>query len=59
MRNEIIEETKYVPTKSTPASFNKKRLSVKQKNIFILLIFLLIAVTFLMAVSIYCFLIKP
>ena len=36
----------------------KKIQSVKQKNVYILLFFLLITIVLLMAVSIYCYLIK-
>ena len=36
----------------------KKMVSIKQKNLYILLAFLLIKVSLLIAVSIYCYLIK-
>ena len=47
--DEIIEETK---------SFNKKNAICKTKNVYILLIFLLITIALLINVSIYCYLIK-
>ena len=51
---EIIEETKAATTK-----FNeKKNQSVKQKIYIYLLAFLLITIVSLIAVSIYCYLIK-
>ena len=51
--DEIKEETKTVAT-----NFNEKNVICKTKNFFILLVFLLITITLLIAVSIYCYLIK-
>ena len=45
-------------TKQTiPTNFNEKKATCKMQNFYILLVFLLIATT-LIAVSIYCYLIK-
>ena len=51
--DKIIEETKTVPT-----HFNEKKQPIKQKNVYILLAFLLRVITLLIAFSIYCYLIK-
>ena len=51
--DEIIEETKTVPT-----NFNEKNITCKTKNSYILLVFLLITIELLIAVGIYCYLIK-
>ena len=51
--DEIIEETKTVPT-----NFNEKISACKTQNFCILLAFLLITIALLIAVSIYCYLIK-
>ena len=51
--DEIIEETKIIPENS-----NKGKVTCKIKNFFVLFIFLLIAIVLLIAVSIYCYLIK-
>ena len=51
--DEIIEETKTVST-----TFNNKKLTYKTKTFYILLTFLLITTALLLAVSIYCYLIK-
>ena len=47
------EETKTIPT-----NFNEKKANCKMQNFYILLAFLLIAIALLIAVSIYCYLIK-
>ena len=51
--DEIIEEIKAVPT-----NFNEKNITCKMQNFYILLAFLLITIALLIAVSIYCYLIK-
>ena len=51
--DEIIVETKIVKT-----NFNEKNKICETKNFYILLTFLLIAIALLIAVSIYCYLIK-
>ena len=55
--DEIIEsnneETKFIPT-----NFNEKKATCKMQNFYILLAFLLITMALLIAVSIYCYLIK-
>ena len=51
--DEIIEETKTVAT-----NFNEKNITSKTQNIYILLLFLLISIALVIAVSIYCYLIK-
>ena len=43
---------------SIPKSFNEKKVPSKTQNIYILLEFLLITIALLIAVSIYCYLIK-
>ena len=48
--NKILE-----PTKSIPTNFNEKKVICKTKNFYILLVFLLIPMTLLIAVSIYFF----
>ena len=52
--NEIIEEE----TKTVTTNFNEKNATCKTKNVYILLAFLLITIALLVAVSIYCYLIK-
>ena len=47
------EETKAIPT-----NFNEKKATCKPQNFYILLAFLVITTVLLIAVSIYCFLIK-
>ena len=58
--DQVIEETKTVPTKSSPKivpkNFNKKKETCKTKNFYILLSFLLITTALLIFVGIcYCF----
>ena len=53
IRNEIIEETKTVPT-----NFNEGQVTCKTQNLYILFAFSLITITLLIAVRIYCYLIK-
>ena len=45
-------------TKTIPKNFNERKATCKMQSFFILLAFLLITVVLLMAVSIYCYLIK-
>ena len=45
-------------TKTIPANFNEKNINIKIKNFYILLAFLLFTIALLIAVSIYCYLIK-
>ena len=55
--DEIIES--YVEeTKTIPANFNEKKGTCNMQNSYILLAFLLITITLLISVSIYCSLIK-
>ena len=44
--------------KTIPTNFNEKNITCKTQNFYILLAFLLITITLLIAVSIYCYLIK-
>ena len=48
----------YDKTKTFPVNFNEKKAVCKTKNFYILLAFLLITVALLIAVSIYCYLIR-
>ena len=45
-------------TKTIPTNFNKKKVTCKTKNFYVLLALLLITIALLIAVSIYCYLIK-
>ena len=44
--------------KTIPTNFNEKHLTCKTQSFYILLAFLLITITLLMFVSIYCYLLK-
>ena len=44
--------------KTIPTNFNEKNITCKTQNFYILLTFLLTTILFLIAVSIYCYLIK-
>ena len=55
--DEIIESYNE-ETKTIPANLNKKKATSKTQNFYILLAFLLITIALLIAVSIYCYLIK-
>ena len=57
MCDEIIESY-YEETKTILLSFNEKKATCKTQNFYILLAFLLITIALLIAVSIYCYLIK-
>ena len=54
-RHEFFEEEE---TKNVPTIINEKRENWKMQNLYILLAFLLITIALLIAVSIYCHLIK-
>ena len=45
-------------TKTIPTNFNKKKVACNVQNFYILLAFLLITIALLIAVSIYCYMIK-
>ena len=45
-------------TKTISTNFNQKKATFKTQNFYILLVFLLITIILLIAVSIYCYLIK-
>ena len=45
-------------TKTIPTNFNEKKVTCKMQTFYTLLAFLLITVALLIAVSIYCYLIK-
>ena len=45
-------------TKTIPTNFNEKNITCKTQNFYISIAFLLITIALLMAVSIYCYLIK-
>ena len=57
MCNEVIEPYNK-QTKTIPTNFNEKKAICKIQNFYILLAFLLIRIALLIAVSIYCYLIK-
>ena len=57
MCDEIIESYDK-KTKTIPTNFNEKKAICKTQNFYILLAFLLITISLLIAVSIYCYLIK-
>ena len=44
--------------KTIPINFNEKKVTCKKQNFYILLAFLLVATALLIAVSIYCYMIK-
>ena len=53
-----IRESYDEETKTIPANFNEKRVTCKIQNLHILLAFLSITIALLIAVGIYCYLIK-
>ena len=55
--DEIIESYNE-KTKKVPTNFNEKKAICKTQNFYILFAFLLITIALLIAVSIYCYLIK-
>ena len=63
MCDEIIEVIKTVPTKAVPrktifSNFNKKTVTFKIENLYVVLTFLLITTSVLVIVSIYYYLLK-
>ena len=56
--DEDAEAKSYDETKIIPTNFNEKKATCKTQNIYILPAFLLITIALLIAVSIYCYLIK-
>ena len=57
MCDEVIESYNE-ETKTIPTNFNEKKATCKTQNFYILLAFLLITIALLIAVCIYCYLIK-
>ena len=55
--DEIIQSYKE-ETKTIPTNFNENKATYKMQNLYIWLVFLLIIIALLIAVSIYCYLIK-
>ena len=55
--HEIIESYQE-ETKTISTNFNEKKATFKAQNFYILLLFLLITIALLKAVSIYCYLVK-
>ena len=55
--DEVIESYNE-ETKTIPTNFNEKKATCKMQNFYILHAFLLITIALLIAVSIYCYLIK-
>ena len=55
--NEIIESYD-VESKTISINFNEKKATCKTQKFYILQVFLIITIAFLIAVSIYCYLIK-
>ena len=61
MRDEIIDteaKSNNEETKTIPTNFNEKNITCKTQNFYILFASLLITISLLIAVSIYCYLIK-
>ena len=56
--DEDAEAKSYNKTKTILTNFNEKKATCKTQNFYILLAFLLITIALLIAVSIYCYLIK-
>ena len=56
--DDIMETTKTVPTEAIPTNFNKKKATCKTDNFYIWLTFLLITISLLIIVYIYCYHIK-
>ena len=57
MSDEIIESYDE-ETRAIPTNFNEQKATCEKQNFYILLAFLLITTVLLIAVSIYCYLIK-
>ena len=53
-----VTESYNEETKAVPTNFNEKKATWKTQNFYILLAFLLITIALLIAISIYCYLIK-
>ena len=53
-----IRESYNEETKTIPANFNEKKATCETQNFYILLAFLLITIALLIAISIYCYLMK-
>ena len=51
-------KSNHIEARAVPTNFNEKILTCKTQNFYILLAFLLITITLLIAVSIYCYLMK-
>ena len=58
MDDKIIELTKAIPTKTISKNFNEKKVKCKIENFYISITFLTITIAVLLAVSIYCYLMK-
>ena len=56
----VITSSKIIDNQETtiPTNFNEKNITCKTQNFYISIAFLLITIALLMAVSIYCYLIK-
>ena len=52
------EAKSYDETKTIPTNFNEKKTTCKTPNSYILLVYLLISIALLIAVSFYCYMIK-
>ena len=57
IRDEVIHSYDEA-IKTIPTNFNEKTVTCKMQSLYILLVFLLITIVLLIAVSIYCYLIK-
>ena len=55
--DEVIESCNE-ETKTIPTNFNEKKATCTTQNVYILFAFILITIALLIAVSIYCYLIK-
>ena len=53
-----VTESSDEETKPVPTYFNEKKVICKTQNFYVLLAFLLITIALLIAVSIYCYLVK-
>ena len=63
MDDSVIQCDKFIEpqdeeTKTVPASFNQNKATCQKQNFYILLVLILITIELLIAVSIYCYLIK-
>ena len=55
---DVVIESYHKETKTIPTNFNEKKAICKMQNLYILLAFLLITIALLIAISVYCYLIK-